>query len=141
MAVPGTPEDPRATGCNALIRDGADLIREADDVLDALAAPAAPGLAEEGGEFSLDGAPFIDEEEDESLDPLWDFDPEGDDDGGALAEQVMRLLGPVAVDIDELARATGSAPAQLSLAILELELAGRVETLPGQRVALADPES
>ena len=141
MAVPGTPEDPRATGCNALIRDGAALIREADDVLDALAAPAAPGLAEEGGEFSLDGAPFIDEEEDDSLDPLWDFDPEGDDDGGALAEQVMRLLGPVAVDIDELARATGSAPAQLSLAILELELAGRVETLPGQRVALADPES
>jgi DNA processing protein len=141
MAVPGTPEDPRATGCNALIRDGAALIREADDVLDALAAPAAQGLAEEGGEFSLDGAPFIDEEEDESLDPLWDFDPEGDDDGGALAEQVMRLLGPVAVDIDELARATGSAPAQLSLAILELELAGRVETLPGQRVALADPES
>lgn len=37
MAVPGHPMDARASGCNALIRDGATLVRNADDVLAALA--------------------------------------------------------------------------------------------------------
>ena len=54
MAVPGNPLDARAGGCNALIRDGAILVRSAADVAEALAevlgtrlavpvpAPAAP---------------------------------------------------------------------------------------------------
>lgn len=37
MAVPGHPFDSRASGCNALLRDGAILVRGADDVLEALA--------------------------------------------------------------------------------------------------------
>ena len=41
MAVPGNPLDPRAGGCNALIRDGATLIRSAADVAEALAASLA----------------------------------------------------------------------------------------------------
>ncbi|WP_234450786.1 MULTISPECIES: DNA-processing protein DprA [unclassified Paracoccus (in: a-proteobacteria)] len=43
MAVPGHPLDARAAGCNALIRDGATLVRNSDDVLAALA--GAGGLA------------------------------------------------------------------------------------------------
>ena len=39
MAVPGHPVDGRAGGCNRLLRDGATLIRNAEDILDAL-----PGL-------------------------------------------------------------------------------------------------
>lgn len=43
LAVPGHPFDPRARGTNALIRDGAGLVRDAQDVLDALdIVPAAP---------------------------------------------------------------------------------------------------
>ena len=47
MAVPGNPLDARAGGCNALIRDGATLVRSAADVAEALAevlgdAPAVP---------------------------------------------------------------------------------------------------
>ena len=41
LAVPGHPFDARAYGCNMLIRDGATLIRSAEDVLEAL----APALA------------------------------------------------------------------------------------------------
>ena len=48
MAVPGSPLDPRAQGCNQLIRDGATLVQNAADVIEALsplqsrvAAPAA----------------------------------------------------------------------------------------------------
>ncbi len=42
MAVPGSPLDARASGCNALIREGATLIRSADDVLEALSALRLP---------------------------------------------------------------------------------------------------
>ena len=40
MAVPGSPLDPRAQGCNQLIRDGATLIQNADDVVEAIRLPA-----------------------------------------------------------------------------------------------------
>jgi DNA processing protein len=40
MAIPGSPMDPRATGCNMLIRDGATLVRSAADVHEALDQPA-----------------------------------------------------------------------------------------------------
>src|SRR6185369_13069729 len=34
MAVPGSPLDPRAQGCNQLIRDGATLVQNAQDVVE-----------------------------------------------------------------------------------------------------------
>src|SRR3569832_1574552 len=41
MAVPGSPLDPRAQGCNQLIRDGATLVQNADDVVEAIRMPAS----------------------------------------------------------------------------------------------------
>ena len=38
MAIPGSPLDPRAQGCNLLIREGATLVQSAADVLEALSA-------------------------------------------------------------------------------------------------------
>jgi DNA processing protein len=35
-AVPGHPFDARASGCNILIRDGATLVRNAEDIIEAL---------------------------------------------------------------------------------------------------------
>jgi DNA processing protein len=137
MACPGAPEDPRSAGCNALIREGAALIRHAGDVEEALAAPRTLALAEGGREFDFD----IDMLDVDSLrddyDALADFDEEGGDGDRALAEQIMELLGPSPVDMDELARACGASPAELSLAILELDLAGRIELRPGGVVAAA----
>jgi DNA processing protein len=51
-AVPGQVTSPRAVGANALLRDGAVLVRDAGDVLTALCGPltsAAGGVSEEGG--------------------------------------------------------------------------------------------
>ena len=49
FAVPGSPLDPRAQGCNALIRKGATLIQSAEDVLEATVADAAdPGFGAAG---------------------------------------------------------------------------------------------
>lgn len=133
MACPGAPEDPRAAGCNQLIREGAALIRHAGDVEEALAAPRTLHLRETGSEFDFDVDLFDDSLPDD--DELGDFDEEGGIGNRALAEQIVDLLGPSAVDLDELARQCGASPAELSLALLELELAGRIEIRPGGAVA------
>jgi DNA processing protein len=44
LAFPGDVDRPKAAGCNALIRDGATLVRDADDVLAALPPPLARAL-------------------------------------------------------------------------------------------------
>ena len=45
FAVPGHPFDARAWGCNVLIRDGATLVRSAEDIIDAVTPAAAPSPA------------------------------------------------------------------------------------------------
>ncbi len=137
MACPGGPEDPRAGGSNQLIREGAALIRTVDDVLEALAAPRTLELAEPGRAFLFDEDSFDFDMETPGLD---DFD---DGEGamtrdGALADQIMRLVGSNPVELDELARLCGACPAEISLAVLELDLAGRVELLPGGGIARAE---
>ena len=44
LAVPGHPLDPRAAGCNQLIRDGATLVRSAADVIEAVGLCQQQGL-------------------------------------------------------------------------------------------------
>lgn len=57
LAVPGHPLDARASGCNALIRDGAVLVRNAEDVLAMIRPLSLPGLdgfaADSGVESTL----------------------------------------------------------------------------------------
>jgi DNA processing protein len=138
MACPGAPEDPRAGGCNQMIRDGAALIRNAADVLDALSGPRTLELAEPGREFLFDEDPFGEDYGAADYDAVDDF--EGDDRASAaLADQILRLLGPQPVDLDELARQCGAAPAEFSLAVLELDLAGRIDLLPGGLISPAGP--
>ena len=139
MACPGAPEDPRAGGCNRLIREGAALIRSAADVIEALAAPRTGpvGLAEPPAGFLFDEPDLGVVEDASGLASLDDFDEERESGETVLAEQVMRLLGPAPVDTDELARLAGCPASELSLALLELELAGRIEMVPGGGVVLA----
>ncbi|MEO0363413.1 MAG: DNA-processing protein DprA, partial [Pseudomonadota bacterium] len=120
MAVPGAPLDPRAEGCNDLIRQGAALIRSADDVEEALEAPRSLfGLAEDAEPFLLDAEP-----EEAAPDP-------------DLASRAAALLGPAPVDVDDLARDLDVSAANLAVALMELELAGAVERRAGGMVALA----
>lgn len=115
MAVPGSPLDPRAQGCNQLIRDGATLIQNAADVLEmirpidfrAVRAPAASYAS---------GPPR---------------EPDA-----AERERIVGLLGPVPVAVDEIIRQSGAAPASVAMVLLELELAGRLERHAGGKVSL-----
>ncbi len=143
-ACSGAPEDPRAGGCNQFIRDGAALIRTADDVFEALTGPRTLGLAEPGREFLLDPDSFRgdsfgnDPFGEGDFDALDDF---GRDDrtGAALADQILRLLGPHPVEIDEIARQCGGSRGEFSLVVLKLDLAGRIDLLPGGMISSVDP--
>ena len=116
MAVPGSPLDPRAQGCNLLIREGATLIQNAEDVLEALS--------------PLSRRPFRQRE----LDYVAPGPPADVDDAARRA--VTGLLGPTPVPVDELIRQSGLAPAAVQTVLLELELAGRLERHAGGRASL-----
>jgi DNA processing protein len=122
FAVPGSPLDPRARGGNDLIRQGAMLVENAADVLDHL--PREPtvnrGHRTGAGESQR---PYPEEPEASELSP-------GDQ------SAVLSLLSPEPTMVDDLVRHCHLTPAVTMAVVLELELAGRVETLPGSRVAL-----
>ncbi|UUL82154.1 DNA-processing protein DprA [Sphingomonas qomolangmaensis] len=115
MAVPGSPLDPRAQGCNLLIREGATLVQSADDILEAVR-PIDPRVLRSPGKG-------------------WQGPPPADA-SDAERRTITALLGPVPVAVDELIRQSGGAPAVVQTVLLELELAGRLERHAGGRVSL-----
>jgi DNA processing protein len=62
--------------------------------------------------------------------------PPGDEVAAALAA-LATLLSPAPVTVDELIRRCPCSAPAVSAALLELDLEGRIERLPGNRVALA----
>lgn len=123
FAVPGSPLDPRCRGSNDLIRQGAHLTESAEDVLTHL--PEAPREA-----------PLIE--------PRLDWGepdhppPPPPEPLGAPQDttQVIDLLGTAPMPVDEVVRRCHLSPSVVQAILLDLELAGQVEMLPGNRVAL-----
>ena len=102
FAIPGSIHSALAKGCHQLIKEGAKLVESAADVL---------------GELRL--SPLVARPA-AAVTPL----------SGASAT-VLAAMGHEPIDADSLARACAGIGDQLSLALLELELAGQVERLPG----------
>ncbi|NBC88209.1 MAG: DNA-protecting protein DprA [Alphaproteobacteria bacterium] len=122
MAVPGHPLDPRAEGPNTLLKDGAALIRDTADVLEALhAAEIFTEPQPEPGFSEPEAAPF-------------DLDDHA-------RQQVIEALSPVPIETDELIRMTGLSARAVAVVLMELELAGRITREGRRSVALADYES
>lgn len=122
FAVPGSPLDPRARGPNRLIRDGATLVETASDIVDSLAGPLSRRRVMRTGEPAPPHP-----------------DPEaalGDSDVADARQSVIEMLGATPVTVDELVRECQLSPPAVQTALLELELAGRVERQPGNRVSL-----
>jgi DNA processing protein len=111
FAVPGSPLDPRARGTNDLIRQGAVLVEEVDDILRVL--EGLPG-------FSAPDSPTYEQ-------GVTPEDPET----AAVVEALSGLLSPTATPIDELARAVEAPVSTVLAALIELSLAGRATILPG----------
>jgi DNA processing protein len=122
FAVPGSPLDPRCRGSNDLIRQGAHLVETAEDVLANL--PESPRPAPSLLAPRPPAAPEISPRTSPAL-------RAGDDRG-----QVLALLGAVPVPVDELMRRCHLSAPTLQAVLIDLELDGLVETLPGNRVAL-----
>jgi DNA processing protein len=113
MAVPGSPLDPRAQGCNQLIRDGATLIQNAADVIEVI----------RPFESRVRAAP----------EP---FQPAEEMNGNDALGLVEGLLGPSPVPVDEVIRLSGAASGAVQMALLELDLAGRLDRHAGGKVSL-----
>ncbi len=114
FAVPGSPLDPRARGSNDLLRQGATLTESAEDVLQALGAPAATAPA------TISQPPS----------------QPTDSDIESVLKQVLEKLGPAPTPVDEIIRQCHVPPSVVHMALLELELAGRLVRHPGNTVSL-----
>ena len=127
LAVPGHPFDARASGCNMLIRDGAQLVRNAEDVIAAL-----PPLASNPVEA---GVPQVDRTQSatEALANLPPSPPQRRSlrETAALHQEVLARLGPSPTPEDQLLRDLAVAPKELSSVLTDLELDGTVDRLPG----------
>jgi DNA processing protein len=116
FAVPGSPLDPRAAGTNDLIKQGAMLITEAADIINAvqpiMERPIVLPSREPDGIASYD-------------------EPDSSD-----RARIVNLLGPSPVGIDDLIRLSGAKASVVRTVLLELELAGRLERHGGGLVSL-----
>ena len=125
FAVPGSPMDPRSRGTNDLIRQGATLVEEADDVIRVLDSQSG----------FRSPPPYVwgaaDEAQPERSDA--DFD--------ALRSAVEAGLSFSPISINELVRAAGAPVADVLAALAELSIAGRAELLPGGLVILLSQSS
>ncbi|MEL6869767.1 MAG: DNA-processing protein DprA [Pseudomonadota bacterium] len=112
FAIPGSIHNPLARGCHQLIRQGALLVEQADDIFSEigprlsmiLSATPAPAVATQNAAAAV-----------------------ADDDYSA----VLDAMGWDPVSIDELVRRTALTAAELSSMLLIMELEGRVEQHPG----------
>jgi len=113
FAVPGSPLDPRSEGTNALLKEGATLVTEVEDVLSVL----RPILDQPPPIMPADEPPAERLDRPEAIE-----EPESSD-----RARVVQLLGPTPVSIDDLVRLSGTTPTIVRTVLLELEIAGRLE--------------
>jgi DNA processing protein len=115
FAVPGSPIDPRAAGTNDLIKQGATLVTEAADIINAVAP-------------IMERPIMLDAREDDE--PL-DFATDPSD-----RARIVDLLGPSPISLDDLIRMAELPPAIVRTVLLELELAGKLERHGGGLVSM-----
>ncbi len=125
FAVPGSPLDPRCHGSNALLRAGAHVTENAEDILSNLPDhPLREGILRD---------PLFAREPVAALVAPPDIARAAHPD---TLSAVWGLLGAAPCAVDDLFAHCQFSPSEVRAALLDLELAGRVETLPGGKIAL-----
>ena len=123
LAVPGHPFDARAYGCNLLIRDGATLVRNAQDVLDVIGVAGKVRDAPEPTQDPLPGP----------VPPRRSLA-----DTSALHSQILARLGPSPMAEDQLIRDLAVSSAAIAPELIALELEGRIERQAGGLISRLD---
>lgn len=119
-AVPGHPMDPRAAGPNHLIREGATLVRGADDILEFLRTFSGGQALEDSGVSKFQhGTLQVNEER-----------------LNTARAAIENMLSPAPCNIDDIIRDTGFPSSVVQTVLLEMELAGHAQRLPGNRVSV-----
>ncbi|GAB5437251.1 DNA-processing protein DprA [Falsiruegeria mediterranea] len=121
LAVPGHPFDARAAGCNMLIRDGAQLVRNADDVIAALPMQEPEQLA-------------LDQVLQEAPRPA---SKRSLQETAQLHTQILNRLGPSPVAEDQLIRDLQASAGDVGPALVDLELDGKINRQAGGLLSLA----
>ncbi|OJW49120.1 MAG: DNA protecting protein DprA [Alphaproteobacteria bacterium 41-28] len=117
FAIPGHPLDPRARGCNNLIKNGAVLVETLEDIQQEIS-PSTPLRLEESSSFFEETLPSS------SLDNVRHI--------------LNENLSTVPISIDELIRECQLSASDVWIVLLEMEMAGRLERLPGGKVSLKE---
>lgn len=121
FAVPGSPLDPRSQGTNRLLKDGAQIVTEADDVIRSMAPVSRIDF------FSDPRLSEPPHEEEKSIDP-----PPSDSE----RDRIIDALGATPVEVDDIIRHAGCNAQTVYLVLIELDLAGRLHRHPAGLVSL-----
>jgi len=119
FAVPGSPLDPRCQGANRLIRDGATLVENAQDIIDSLAAQR--GVAASGRDL-FDWSEGMSEPDPAAL--------------ASLRHQILELLSFTPLHRDEILREADAPPGLVADVLLDLVLTGEALEHDGGRFSL-----
>ena len=112
LAVPGRIDNPSASGCNDLIKNGAKLVADVDDITEEF-------------EFLLPPKPEG-REDAEHAKPKVQLT--------GVEEKILNHLGREDTEQDEIIRATGLSASEVATALLMLEMKRQITSLPGRMV-------
>ena len=117
FAIPGHPLDPRARGCNQLIKNGAVLVETIEDI-EQETSPSQPLHLKEESDF----LPQV-------------FEASGRESVRSLLKE---NLSYTPISVDELIRECQLQATDVWVVLLEMEIAGCLERLPGGKVSLKE---
>jgi DNA processing protein len=108
FAVPGSIDSFKSTGCHFLIKQGARLIENSDDILDELGLNYR--FAPKTDTFSKEQLPPLDESE----------------------RTIFDIIGDYPIHIDQITRQSNMEPREVSSILMQMELKGIIKQLPGK---------
>lgn len=120
FAIPGNPLDPRARGTNQLLKDGAYLVQDPDDILSfyPTPSPVIPPTPPSLSSF---------------------FEPEGAFSEETIRSHLLDTLTTTPLTVNEIAENLGCPLALVRAALVEIEIAGYLDRHSGDRVSLSPP--
>ena len=138
LAIPGSPLDPRAKGCNQLIKNGAYVVEESADILQIVAQVTRLGAnraqLSETPQSQYSSADLLNKSANSG--DISAITKASEDEIAAAHELIMQKLSTTAISVDELVEQCCISVGIMQAALLELELAGKVRRIVGGKISL-----